>query len=242
MWARAAARLRPRARVPVASWPRHLRATPCTLHGSFERRDPASPEDAVNVIVTDRNGVRHEVVGKVGDNLLYVFHKWRDQDPSLALEGACEASLACSTCHVIVRRRCHAQALCTLINARIEKNRRPPERSFDAADPKRRDAAVPRRACACACACARAQIDDDTFDQLEEPCEEEEDMLDLAVGLTVSSRLGCQIILTKEVRAQAPWRARDRAVHAAAHRGGQRADCASACVRVLAPSRWRACM
>jgi ferredoxin len=34
---------------------------------------------------------------------------------------------------------------------------------------------------------------------LEEPSEEEEDMLDLATGLTTSSRLGCQIILSKEL-------------------------------------------
>ena len=33
------------------------------------------------------------------------------------------------------------------------------------------------------------------FDQLPEPSEEEEDMLDLAWGLTHTSRLGCQIII-----------------------------------------------
>ena len=34
---------------------------------------------------------------------------------------------------------------------------------------------------------------------LPEPEEEEEDMLDLAFGLTDTSRLGCQIKLTKEL-------------------------------------------
>ena len=34
---------------------------------------------------------------------------------------------------------------------------------------------------------------------LGEPEEEEEDMLDLAFGLTLTSRLGCQVILTKEL-------------------------------------------
>jgi 2Fe-2S ferredoxin len=34
---------------------------------------------------------------------------------------------------------------------------------------------------------------------LEEPTEDEEDMLDLAFGLTKTSRLGCQIILTEEL-------------------------------------------
>ena len=33
------------------------------------------------------------------------------------------------------------------------------------------------------------------FDQLPDPSEEEEDMLDLAWGLTHTSRLGCQIII-----------------------------------------------
>ena len=47
---------------------------------------------------------------------------------------------------------------------------------------------------------ARArQIDEDTFDKLDEPTEDEEDMLDEAVGLTVNSRLGCQIILSKSL-------------------------------------------
>ena len=34
---------------------------------------------------------------------------------------------------------------------------------------------------------------------LEAPSEDEEDMLDLAFGLTTTSRLGCQIIMTKEL-------------------------------------------
>ena len=59
------------------------------------------------------------------------------------IEGACEGSLACSTCHVIV-------------------------------DPK-------------------------WIDSLEEASEDEEDMLDLAFGLTPTSRLGCQIVVTDEL-------------------------------------------
>lgn len=35
--------------------------------------------------------------GKVGDNVLYLAHRY-----GVELEGACEASLACSTCHVYV--------------------------------------------------------------------------------------------------------------------------------------------
>jgi len=59
------------------------------------------------------------------------------------LEGACEGSLACSTCHVVV-------------------------------DPQH-------------------------FDTLKEATEDEEDMLDLAFGLTHTSRLGCQIIMSDEL-------------------------------------------
>ncbi|MEZ5690958.1 MAG: ferredoxin family 2Fe-2S iron-sulfur cluster binding protein [Rickettsiales bacterium] len=59
---------------------------------------------------------------------------------SVPLEGACEGSLACSTCHVIV--------------------------------------------------------DPEWYDKLKEATEDEEDMLDLAFGLTHTSRLGCQIIMS----------------------------------------------
>ena len=71
-----------------------------------------------------------EVLAREGETLLEVAH-----NNGIDLEGACESSLACSTCHVI--------------------------------------------------------LEDGTYDRLEEPCEEEEDLLDLAYGLTHTSRLGC---------------------------------------------------
>ena len=79
-----------------------------------------------------------EVEALVGLSVLEVAHS-NDID----LEGACEGSLACATCHVI--------------------------------------------------------LEDEIYNMLEEPEEAEEDMLDLAFGLTQTSRLGCQIILTKEL-------------------------------------------
>jgi 2Fe-2S ferredoxin len=82
--------------------------------------------------------VRKEVEAPIGLSVLEIAHR-HDVD----LEGACEGSLACSTCHVIV--------------------------------------------------------DPEWFDQLKEPVEEEEDMLDLAFGLTRTSRLGCQIRMTEEL-------------------------------------------
>jgi 2Fe-2S ferredoxin len=72
----------------------------------------------------------------VGLSLLEIAHK-----NNVDLEGACEGSLACSTCHVI--------------------------------------------------------IDPSWYDKLPAATEDEEDMLDLAFGLTHTSRLGCQIIMTE---------------------------------------------
>jgi ferredoxin len=42
-------------------------------------------------------------------------------------------------------------------------------------------------------------VDKKFYDRLRPPSEDEEDMLDLAFGLTPTSRLGCQIIMTKEL-------------------------------------------
>ena len=84
------------------------------------------------------NGTRHEVDAPVGLSVLEIAH-----GNNIDLEGACEGSLACSTCHVIV--------------------------------------------------------DQEDFERLAEPTEDEEDMLDLAFGLTRTSRLGCQIIMSEEL-------------------------------------------
>jgi 2Fe-2S ferredoxin len=81
---------------------------------------------------------RTEVDAPVGLSVLEIAHRNK-----IDLEGACEGSLACSTCHVIV--------------------------------------------------------DPEFFSALDTPSEEEEDMLDLAFGLTHTSRLGCQIIMSEEL-------------------------------------------
>ena len=90
------------------------------------------------MVFIEPDGTRKEVDAPLGLSVLEVAHR-NDID----IEGACEGSLACSTCHVIV-------------------------------DPA-------------------------WFERLEEPSEDEEDMLDLAFGLTPTSRLGCQIIITEEL-------------------------------------------
>ncbi len=78
-----------------------------------------------------------EIEALVGLSILEVAHS-----NHIDLEGACEGSLACATCHVV--------------------------------------------------------LEEHIYDKLDEPEEAEEDMLDLAFGLTHTSRLGCQIILAKE--------------------------------------------
>jgi len=82
------------------------------------------------------DGKKKTVNARKGATLLDVT---REND--ILLEGACEGSCACSTCHVII-------------------------------DPK-------------------------FYSKLEEPSEDEEDLLELAFGLTDTSRLGCQVHVTE---------------------------------------------
>ncbi len=90
------------------------------------------------MVFVQKDGTRKEVEAPVGLSVLEIAHR-----NNIDLEGACEGSLACSTCHVIV--------------------------------------------------------DSEWCDLLPEASEDEEDMLDLAFGLTHTSRLGCQIIITEEL-------------------------------------------
>ncbi|KAI4116380.1 MAG: hypothetical protein LQ345_003194 [Seirophora villosa] len=58
--------------------------------------------------------------------------------------------------------------------------------------------------CACggSCACSTCHIivdDPAKFDAMPEPSDDENDMLDLAFGLTETSRLGCQVKMSKEI-------------------------------------------
>ena len=50
----------------------------------------------------------------------------------------------------------------------------------------------------CACSTCHTVLDEDLYDSLPEPSEDEEDMLDMAFGLEPTSRLGCQIVLTED--------------------------------------------
>ena len=90
------------------------------------------------MVFIERDGNRKEVEAPVGLSVLEIAHR-NDVD----IEGACEGSLACSTCHVVVT----------------------PE----------------------------------WYEKLQEPSEDEEDMLDLAFDLQKTSRLGCQLIMSEEL-------------------------------------------
>lgn len=85
-----------------------------------------------------KDGSRKEVDAPLGLSVLEIAHR-----NHIGIEGACEGSLACSTCHVIVEK--------------------------------------------------------EWFDKLDTASEDEEDMLDLAFGLTHTSRLGCQIKMSEEL-------------------------------------------
>lgn len=90
------------------------------------------------MVFVQTDGVRIEVDAPIGLSVLEIAHR-----NNIDLEGACEGSLACSTCHVI--------------------------------------------------------LEPDWYDILDPASEDEEDMLDLAFGLTHTSRLGCQIIMCQEL-------------------------------------------
>lgn len=90
------------------------------------------------IIFVTPDGGRKEIDAPQGLSILEIAHM-----NSIDLEGACEGSLACSTCHVV--------------------------------------------------------IDPEWYELLPEASEDEEDMLDLAFGLTHTSRLGCQVIMTPEL-------------------------------------------
>lgn len=51
----------------------------------------------------------------------------------------------------------------------------------------------------CACSTCHLIFPADIFDTLEEASEDEEDMLDMAFGLTETSRLGCQVTVTTDM-------------------------------------------
>ncbi|MCL7033167.1 hypothetical protein MKW94_012620 [Papaver nudicaule] len=93
----------------------------------------------ISVIFVDKYGEEKTIKVRIGMSILEAAH-----ENDIELEGACEGSLACSTCHVIV-------------------------------------------------------MDVNDYNKLDDPKDEENDMLDQAFGLTPTSRLGCQLIARPEL-------------------------------------------
>ncbi len=90
------------------------------------------------MVFIESNGNRKEVNAPNGLSVMEIAQRY-----AVDIEGACDGSLACSTCHVIV--------------------------------------------------------DTAWAGKLDQPSDDEEDMLDLAFGLAETSRLGCQIIMSEEL-------------------------------------------
>ncbi|QHD65074.1 ferredoxin family 2Fe-2S iron-sulfur cluster binding protein [Neorickettsia findlayensis] len=93
---------------------------------------------ALKITFVEPDGKEHCCTAHEGETVLTVAHR-----NGIDLEGACEGSLACSTCHVIVEPQ--------------------------------------------------------WFDKLPPISDDEDDMLDLAFGLSATSRLGCQIVMNERI-------------------------------------------
>ncbi|KAJ4835487.1 Adrenodoxin-like protein 2, mitochondrial [Turnera subulata] len=107
--------------------------------GGDSATDGDDGTEKISVTFVDKDGEEKHIKVPVGMSMLEAAH-----ENDIELEGACEGSLACSTCHVIV-------------------------------------------------------MDMEYYNKLEDPTDEENDMLDLAFGLTETSRLGCQVIASPEL-------------------------------------------
>lgn len=142
---------------PVQSLNCTKRLHTAQLNCDQKSSDSSPPGDIPVTYITKDGAEKVLVYGKDGDNLMHLA-----QRHSIDIEGACEASCACCTCHVYV--------------------------------------------------------EDEFYDRLPPPSEEEEDLLDMAPFLKPNSRLskisilnlfsnleisfffsGCQIILNKEI-------------------------------------------
>ncbi|KAH6665641.1 putative 2 iron, 2 sulfur cluster binding protein [Halenospora varia] len=115
---------------------RPFSATAASLHGHLA---PPKPGEELYITFIDKEGDEHKLAVCKGDNLLEIA-----QTHDIEMEGACEGSCACSTCHIVVE-------------------------------------------------------DEAMYDKIPEASDDENDMLDLAFGLTETSRLGCQICMSKEL-------------------------------------------
>jgi len=62
--------------------------------------------DVVDITFIDKTGCETQIKGRIGERLLYLAHR-----KGIDMEGACEASLACTTCHCYVETEEHFDIL-----------------------------------------------------------------------------------------------------------------------------------
>eukprot|EP00090_Calanus_glacialis_P047519 TRINITY_DN9913_c0_g1_i1.p1 TRINITY_DN9913_c0_g1~~TRINITY_DN9913_c0_g1_i1.p1 ORF type:complete len:184 (-),score=40.73 TRINITY_DN9913_c0_g1_i1:87-638(-) len=117
----------------------NLRSPFSTTLQLLHSEDPSLPLGHIPVHFVLKDGSVVDALGRDGEVALRLAQRY-----DVPMEGACEASLACTTCHCYVE-------------------------------------------------------EDKYFDMLPEANEDEEDLLDKAPFLDMTSRLGCQIILTEEM-------------------------------------------
>ncbi|RDX78775.1 Adrenodoxin-like protein 2, mitochondrial, partial [Mucuna pruriens] len=110
-----------------------------TISTNNTTEEGSKQKETISVTFVDKDGEEKLIKVPVGMSMLEAAH-----ENDIDLEGACEGSLACSTCHVII-------------------------------------------------------MDVEHYNKLEDPTDEENDMLDLAFGLSETSRLGCQVIAKPEL-------------------------------------------
>lgn len=108
---------------------------------TFSSAQPLTQKETVTIHFVMPDGKRKAAKAKLGDSLLDVV---LENNLDIDGYGACEGTLACSTCHIVFK-----------------------EEHFKKISIK--------------------------------PTDEELDMLDLAYGLSDTSRLGCQIVVTKDM-------------------------------------------
>ncbi|XP_074304797.1 uncharacterized protein LOC141639623 [Silene latifolia] len=111
----------------------------CTTASINSSTDGNEEKETINVTFVETDGTEVDAKVPIGTNMLEAALLY-----DIEIEGACEGSCACSTCHLIV-------------------------------------------------------TDVSYYNKLPDATEEENDMLDLAFGLTTMSRLGCQIQATREI-------------------------------------------
>lgn len=126
-------------KTPISSF--HLTQYPLSLtnriNAYFSSTTSFDDEESVKFYFVEKNNKEIPVEARTGENLLEIAQRY-----GIRLEGICEQTACCSTCHVI--------------------------------------------------------LDEEIYDNLPMPRQDEEDLLDRTTELTRTSRLGCQVAVTKE--------------------------------------------